>query len=108
MIRDVFSQPHQAMVMLFFGLMGGFGYELVRLPRLRAGRLGALLWDILALILLQGCLFAGLLLSPRGGTSLWTVPLLRRDGHRSLGHSTPVHRNTSKDMQKTVPLPLKV
>ena len=36
MIRDVFSQPHQAMVMLFFGLTGGLLYELVRLPRLKA------------------------------------------------------------------------
>ncbi len=75
MIRDVFSQPHQAMVMLFFGLMGGFGYELVRLPRLRAGRLGTLLWDILALILLQGCLFAGLLLSTRGEVRLYGLSL---------------------------------
>ena len=38
MIRDVFSQPHQAMVMLFFGLVGGLGYELLRFPRLKAGR----------------------------------------------------------------------
>ena len=41
MIRDVFDQPHQAMVMLFFGLVGGLGYELVRLPRCRGGKAGA-------------------------------------------------------------------
>ena len=34
MIRDVFDQPHQAMVMAFFGLAGGLGYESLRLPRL--------------------------------------------------------------------------
>ena len=60
MIRDVFSQPHQAMIMLFFGLTGGLLYELVRLPRLRAGRFGTVFYDLLALFLLQVCLLSGL------------------------------------------------
>ena len=75
MIRDVFSQPHQAMVMLFFGLVGGLGYELIRLPRLRAGRTGAVLWDLLALLLLQVCLLAGLFLSTRGEVRLYGLVL---------------------------------
>ena len=33
MIYDVFSQPRQAMVMVFFGLAAGLGYELLRLLR---------------------------------------------------------------------------
>ena len=60
MIRDVFSQPHQAMVMLFFGLVGGLGYELVRLPRLRVGRVGSVFRDLSTLLWLQICLVAGL------------------------------------------------
>ncbi len=75
MIRDVFSQPHQAMVMLFFGLAGGLGYELVRLPRLHAGRTGAMLWDLLALLLLQVCLLGGLFLSTRGEVRLYGLAL---------------------------------
>ena len=75
MIRDVFSQPHQAMVMLFFGLTGGLGYELLRLPRIRAGRIGAVLWDLVALFLLQICLLAGLMLSTRGEVRLYGLVL---------------------------------
>ena len=75
MIRDVFSQPHQAMVMLFFGLAGGLGYELLRLPRIRAGRIGAVLWDLVALFLLQICLLAGLMLSTRGEVRLYGLVL---------------------------------
>ena len=75
MIRDVFSQPHQAMVMLFFGLVGGLGYELVRLPRLHAGRIGAILFDLAALVLLQICLLTGLLLSTRGEVRLYGLAL---------------------------------
>lgn len=75
MIRDVFSQPHQAMVMLFFGLIGGLGYELIRLPRLRAGRFGTVLLDLAALLLLQLCLLAGLFLSARGEVRLYGLAL---------------------------------
>ena len=75
MIRDVFDQPHQAMVMLFFGLVGGLGYELVRLPRLHAGRVGQMLLDMLALLLLQVCLLAGLFLSTRGEMRLYGLAL---------------------------------
>ena len=75
MIRDVFSQPHQAMVMLFFGLVGGLGYELVRLPRLHAGRVGTVLFDLLALVLLQICLLLGLFLSARGEMRLYGLVL---------------------------------
>ena len=75
MIRDVFDQPHQAMVMLFFGLLGGLGYEFVRLPRLHAGRVGTVIWDVLALLLLQICLIAGLFLSTRGEVRLYGVVL---------------------------------
>ena len=75
MIRDVFSQPHQAMVMLFFGLVGGLGYELMRLPRIRAGLVGAALWDLLALVLLQACLLLGLMLSTRGEVRLYGLVL---------------------------------
>ena len=71
MIRDVFDQPHQAMVMLFFGLAGGLGYELLRLLRLPAGQAGAVLWDLLALFLLQVCLIAGLFFSMRGEMRLY-------------------------------------
>ena len=75
MIRDVFSQPHQAMIMLFFGLVGGLGYELIRIPRLRAGRISAAIWDMLALLLLQVCLLAGLFLSSRGEVRLYSLIL---------------------------------
>ena len=75
MIRDVFSQPHQAMVMLFFGLVGGMGYELVRLPRLRAGRTGTVLWDLLALFLLQVCLILGLYFATKGEVRLYGLVL---------------------------------
>ena len=75
MIRDVFDQPHQAMVMLFFGLVGGLGYELIRLPRLHAGRTGSLVWDLLALLLLQLCLLAGLYLSAKGEMRLYGLVL---------------------------------
>ena len=75
MIRDVFSQPHQAMVMLFFGLTGGLGYELVRLPRLRAGRVGSVFRDLSALLWFQICLVAGLYLSARGEVRLYALAL---------------------------------
>ena len=75
MIRDVFDQPHQAMVMAFFGLAGGIGYELLRLPRLRAGRAGNLFWDLMALLYLQVCLVAGLFLSARGEVRLYGLVL---------------------------------
>ena len=75
MIRDVFSQPHQAMVMLFFGLAGGLGYELIRLFRLNAGRVGSVLYDLLSLFFLQLCLLLGLLLSTRGEVRLYGLTL---------------------------------
>ena len=75
MIKDVFSQPHQAMVMLFFGLVGGLGYELIRLPRQKAGRVGTALWDLAALLLLQFCLLGGLFLSARGEMRLYGLVL---------------------------------
>ncbi len=75
MIRDVFNQPHQAMVMLFFGLAGGLGYELFRLLRLRGGRAAAVLCDVLALIFLQACLLTGLLLSTHGEVRLYGLAL---------------------------------
>ena len=75
MIRDVFNQPRQAMIMLFFGLAGGLGYELVRLFRRKAGRLGAILWDLAALFLTQVCLLAGLFLSTRGEVRLYGLVL---------------------------------
>ncbi len=75
MIRDVFSQPHQAMVMLFFGLTGGLLYELVRLPRLKAGRFGTAFYDLLALFLLQVCLLSGLLFSTHGEVRLYGLAL---------------------------------
>ncbi len=75
MIRDVFSQPHQAMVMLFFGLVGGLGYELIRPLRLRSGRVGTVLADLFALLLLQVCLLAGLMLSTRGEVRLYGLVL---------------------------------
>ena len=75
MIRDVFNQPHQAMVMLFFGLVGGLGYELIRLRRGTAKRTGALLLDLAALFYLQICLFAGRLLSARGEMRLYALAL---------------------------------
>ena len=75
MIRDVFDQPRQAMIMLFFGLIGGLGYELIRLPRLQAGRAGTVFWDLLALLLLQVCLLMGLYLSARGEVRLYGLAL---------------------------------
>ena len=72
MIRDVFDQPHQAMVMLFFGLVAGLGYELVRLPRLSAGRAGTVFW---ALVLVQVCLLLGLYLSTKGEMRLYGLAL---------------------------------
>ena len=75
MIRDVFNQPHQALVMLFFGLAGGLGYELLRLPRLHAGRAGSLLWDMLALLLLLISLLTGLFLSTHGEVRLYGIVL---------------------------------
>ena len=75
MIRDVFDQPHQAMVMLFFGLVGGLGYELVRLPRCRGGKAGAVLLDALCLLWLQICLLTGLFLSTRGEMRLYGLLL---------------------------------
>ena len=75
MIRDVFDQPHQAMVMLFFGLVGGLGYELVRLPRLRAGRLGMAALELLSLLWLQICLLVGLFLSTHGEVRLYGLAL---------------------------------
>ena len=75
MIRDVFNQPHQAMVMLFFGLVGGLGYELIRLPCPTAGRVGGLLRDLTALLWLQVCLVAGLYLSSRGEVRLYGLVL---------------------------------
>ncbi len=75
MIRDVFSQPHQAMVMLFFGLVAGLAYELVRLPRLRAGRVASLFWDLAALLLLQTALLRGLYLSAHGEVRLYGLVL---------------------------------
>ncbi len=71
MIRDVFDQPHQAMVMLFFGLIAGLSYELLRPFRLRAGRGGMVIWDLLALLLMQICLITGLYLSTRGEVRLY-------------------------------------
>jgi hypothetical protein len=75
MIRDVFDQPHQASVMLFFGLVGGLGYELVRLFVRSDGRLGTVLRDLFSLLLLQICLFVGLLLSTRGEVRLYGLVL---------------------------------
>ncbi len=75
MIRDVFSQPHQAMVMLCFGLLGGLGYELMHLPHAAAGRVGAVFWDLGALLLLQVCLIIGLLLSTHGEVRLYGLIL---------------------------------
>ena len=75
MIRDVFDQPHQAMVMLFFGLVAGLGYAMVRLPRLSAGRAGTVFWDLLALVLVQVCLLLGLYLSTKGEMRLYGLAL---------------------------------
>lgn len=75
MIRDVFSQPYQAMVMAFFGLVGGLGYELVRLPRLHAGPGGTLAWELLSLLWLQGCLIGGLFLATHGEVRLYGLAL---------------------------------
>ena len=75
MIRDVFDQPHQAMVMLFFGLVSGLGYELVRLPRLSASRAGTMFWDVVALVLVQVCLLLGLYLSTKGEMRLYGLVL---------------------------------
>ena len=75
MIRDVFSQPHQAMVMVFFGLLAGLGYESIRLLRLRAGKVGTVLSDLFALLLCQVCLLAGLFLSAHGEVRLYALVL---------------------------------
>ncbi len=75
MIRDVFNQPHQAMVMLFFGLVGGLGYELIRPLRLSGGKMRTVAFDLLVLILLQVCLLVGLLLSARGEMRLYGLVL---------------------------------
>ena len=75
MIRDVFNQPHQAMIMLFFGLVGGLGYELIRPLRRKAGRVGAVFLDLSALLLLQLCLLSGLYLSTRGEVRLYGLVL---------------------------------
>ena len=75
MIRDVFSQPHQAMVMAFFGLAAGLGYELLRLPRLHVGRGGAAVFDLVSLLWLQGCLLWGLFCSTHGEVRLYGLLL---------------------------------
>ena len=75
MIRDVFSQPYQAMVVSFFGLVGGLGYELLRLPRLRSGRTARTVWELLTLLWLQGCLLGGLFLSTHGELRLYALGL---------------------------------
>ncbi|MBQ3488906.1 MAG: hypothetical protein IJA71_11530 [Clostridia bacterium] len=72
MIYDVFRQPHQAAVMVFFGLCAGLSYELIRLFRPDSG--GAL-WDLLALMPIQVCLIAGLLLAGHGEMRLYAVLL---------------------------------
>ena len=75
MIRDVFDQPHQAMVMLFFGLIGGLGYELLRLLRPGTGRAAALILDLLSLVILQICLILGLYLAACGEMRLYGLVL---------------------------------
>ncbi len=75
MIRDVFSQPQQALVMVFFGLVGALGYEGIRLPRLSAGRGMSVVWDLLALLWLQLTLLAGLFFSTRGEVRLYALTL---------------------------------
>ncbi len=75
MIRDVFDQPRQAMILLFFGLVGGLGYELLRLPRLSAGRAGTVLLDLLTLAVLQVCLLSGVFLAARGEMRLYGLVL---------------------------------
>ena len=75
MIRDVFDQPHQAMVMAFFGLVGGLGYESLRLPRLFAGRTAAVALELLTLLWLQGCLLGGLFFSTHGEVRLYGLVL---------------------------------
>ncbi len=73
MIYDVFRQPHQAAVMVFFGLCAGLCYELIRL--IRPGSGGGVLWDLAALIPIQGCLIGGLLLAGHGEMRLYAVLL---------------------------------
>ena len=75
MIRDVFDQPHQAMVMLFFGLIGGLGYELLRLLRPGTGRAVEIVLDLLSLVALQICLILGLYLAARGEMRLYGLVL---------------------------------
>ena len=73
MIYDVFRQPHQAAVMVFFGLCAGLCYELIRL--IRPGSGGGVLWDLATLIPIQGCLIGGLLLAGHGEMRLYAVLL---------------------------------
>ena len=73
MIYDVFRQPHQAAVMVFFGLCAGLCYELIRL--IRPGSGGGVLWDLAALIPIQGCLIGGLLLAGHGEMRLYAILL---------------------------------
>ena len=72
MIYDVFSQPRQAMVMVFFGLAAGLGYELLRLLRPP----GCGVWfDLFPLLLLQVCLGLGLFYAARGEVRLYALIL---------------------------------
>ena len=71
----MFSQPHQAMVMLFFGLVAGIGYELLGLLRPGTGRAAGILLDLLILLLLQICLVLGLYLATRGEMRLYGLAL---------------------------------
>ena len=75
MIRDVFSQPYQAMVISFFGLVGGLGYELLRLLRLRSGRAARVAVELLTLLWLQVCLLCGLFFSTHGELRLYALGL---------------------------------
>ena len=61
--------------MAFFGLVGGLGYELMRLPRLRSGRVARVAWELLTLLWLQGCLLGGLFLSTHGELRLYALTL---------------------------------
>jgi len=74
MIYDVFRQPHQAGIMVFFGLCAGLCYELVGLARSVSGSRAGL-WDLAALVPIQLCLLAGLLLAGRGEMRLYALVL---------------------------------
>lgn len=75
MIYDVFHQPYQAMVMVYYGVLAGLAYELLRPLRL-GGSLGrVMVVDGVTLLTTQICLLWGLMTAANGEVRLYALLL---------------------------------